>query len=168
MRGHELGDLVHFVGVPVLLQRLEVVAGSFQEALFVEPGRRIDNRTDCSSRCCRTTENRRLGRFLEGFTLERRVTGGGHLWLLLAATSGNEAEHQEGDQRHDQDVEDLHAIEAIAHEHRGQQATGGDTGQRAEPFRCAAGGCRCATWNGWRGTRGGRGSLAGLVHWRGA
>ncbi|MNN11433.1 hypothetical protein D3C81_1243910 [compost metagenome] len=152
----------------MLLQRLEVVAGSCQEALLVEPGRRIDDRTGSRGRCGGATEDRRLSRLLVRFTLERRVTGGGHLWLLLAATGGDEAEHQEGDQRDDQDVEDLHAIEAIAHEHRGQQATGGDTGQRAEPFRCAAGGCRCATWRGWRGTRGGRGSLAGLVHWRGA
>ena len=51
--------------------------------------------------------------------------------LLLAATGGNEAEDQKGDDGHDQDVEDLHALEAVAHEHGRQQAAGSEASQRA-------------------------------------
>ncbi|MNN29070.1 hypothetical protein D3C81_1426590 [compost metagenome] len=138
MRGHELGDLVHFVRVPVLLQRLEVAARGFYEALFVEPGRSVDHRTGGNG-CGRTTEDRTHGwLLLERFTLHRRVTGRSELLLLLATTSGDETEDQERDDRHDQDVEDLHALEAVAHEHGSQQATGRDTGQRAEPARSTA------------------------------
>jgi len=57
----------------------------------------------------------------------------GHGWLLLAASGGEEAEEQEGDQAEDQDIHELDALEAVAHEHRGEQAAGDQTGQRAEP-----------------------------------
>ncbi|MCP6135460.1 hypothetical protein NL393_40385, partial [Klebsiella pneumoniae] len=73
-----------------------------------------------SGRCGRTTEDRRLGRLAMGFALERRVAWGGHLRLLLATPRGDEAEHQEGDQRDDQEVHDLQAFEAVTHEHGGQ------------------------------------------------
>ncbi len=36
LRCDELCDLVHFIGIPVLLQRLEVAAGCGKEALLVE------------------------------------------------------------------------------------------------------------------------------------
>jgi hypothetical protein len=66
---------------------------------------------------------------------------------LLATTGGDKAEDQEGDDRHDQDVEDLHALEAAAHEHGRQQATGSEAGQRAKPARSTAGlgGGACST-----------------------
>ncbi len=90
--------------------------------------------------------------------------------LLLAATGGDKAEDHKGDDGHDQDVEDLHALEAAAHEHGSEQATGSDTGQRAQPARSTAGlgssacgtGCTCSgsrsahAASGW-------GHLAGLV-----
>src|SRR5690606_27956663 len=174
LRGHELGDLVHFIGVPVLLQGLEVVAGRFNEVLFIEPGWRIDDRTS-GNRSGRTTEDRthasRL--LLEHFTLHRRA-GWRQVLLLLATTSGDETEDQEGDDRHDQDVEDLHALEAAAHEHGGQQATGSDAGQRAEPARRTAGFGSGASGTGRAGSGSSatgsrrRSHLAGLVSRRSA
>ncbi len=62
----------------------------------------------------------------------------GHGRLLLASARGEQAEDDEGDQAEDQDIHELDALEAIAHEHRGQQATGGQAGQRAEPARSTA------------------------------
>ena len=70
----------------------------------------------------------------------------GHGGLLLATAGGEEAEQQERDQAEDQDIHELDAFEAIAHEHRGEQAAGGQTGQRTEPARGAAGsGCLTAS-----------------------
>ena len=169
MRGDELGDLVHLVGVPVLLQVHEVLATGGDEALLVEPGRGVDHR---SGRGQATTEDiAASGRRVVGvrhFTLVRR-TGSSHLWLLASATSGEETEQQEGDQAEDQHVHDLQAFETITHEHRGQQATGGQTGQRAEPARSAAGGSGRLLATGCLGSRlRRRRGLAGLVAGRGA
>ena len=61
------------------------------------------------------------------------MTRRGQVSLLLATASGDEAEDHKRNDRHDQDVEDLHALEAVAHEHGSQQAAGSDTGQRAKP-----------------------------------
>ena len=44
LRRGELGDLVHFVGIPVLLQAEEVLTTGIHEAGFVEPGRCLDRR----------------------------------------------------------------------------------------------------------------------------
>ena len=106
---------------------------------------------------------------LEHFTLHRRA-GWSQVLLLLAATGGDKAEDHKGDDRQDQDVEDLHALEAAAHEHGREQATGGDTGQRAQPARSTAGlgrgagstGCACGRGCTARGA-GGWSHLAGLV-----
>ncbi|MNO71616.1 hypothetical protein D3C76_625340 [compost metagenome] len=123
----------------MLLQGLEVIACRFDEVSFVEPGWGVDHRAS-GNRRCRTTEDRTAGRLLfERLTLHRRVAGRSVLLLLLATTGGDKAEDQECNDSHDQDVEDLHALEAVAHEHGGQQAAGSDTGQRAEPARSATG-----------------------------
>ncbi|MCY1243613.1 hypothetical protein D9M72_566370 [compost metagenome] len=93
------------------------------------------------------------------------MTGGGHLWLLLATARGDETEHQEGDDRHDQDVEELHALETVTHEHGSEQAAGCDTSQWAEPARSTAG-SRCTARDGSSRARCGgcRGrGLTGLV-----
>lgn len=103
-----------------------------------------------------------------GFTLERRMAWCGHLRLLLAAARGDEAEHQESNERDDQEVHDLEALEAVTHEHGRQQATGGEAGQWTQPARSTAGGGRCAAWSGRRGCRRGWRGLAGLVDRRGA
>ncbi|MNG07594.1 hypothetical protein D3C84_909040 [compost metagenome] len=104
----------------MLLQRLEVVAGRFNEVLFIEPGWRVDDRTG-GSRSGRTTEDRTHGAWflLEHFTLHRGASRS-QVLLLLATTSGDETEDQERNDGHDQDVEDLHAFEAAAHEHGSQ------------------------------------------------
>ena len=150
MRGDELGDLVHLVRVPVLLQVHEVLAAGSQEALLVEPGRGVDHRARCRSAAAAEDRGRcGLGRH---FALVRSASGGG-LRLLLSTTGGEEAEDQEGDQAEDQEVHDLQAFEAITHEHRGEQATGGQAGQRAEPARCAAGGSGLTTCGGRGGCR---------------
>jgi len=84
-------------------------------------------------------------------------------------TRGDEAKDQEGNDCHDQDVEDLHALEAVAHEHGSEQATGCDTGQRAQPARSTAslgsGACSTGCACGGRSTAGtgGWGHLARLV-----
>lgn len=151
-----------------------MVAGRFNEVLFIEPGWRIDHRTS-GNRCGRTAEDRTHGGWLllEYFTLHRGASRS-HVLLLLATTSGDETEDQEGDDRHDQDVEDLHALEAAAHEHGSQQATGRDAGQRAEPARSTAG--LGGSASGTRRARSGssaacsrrRSHLAGLVSRRSA
>jgi len=128
----------------------------------------VDDRSSCSSRCSRATEDRRLGRLAVRFTLERRVARRGHLRLLLATACGDEAEHQEGDQGDDQEVHDLEALEAITHEHGRQQATGGEAGEWAQPARSTAGGGRSTARSGRRGGRRGWRSLASLVDRRGA
>ena len=68
------------------------------------------------------------------------VSGHGRL-LLLATAGGKEAEQQEGDTAEDQDIHELETFEAITHEHRGEQSTGCEAGQWAEPARGTAGGC---------------------------
>ena len=87
----------------------------------------------------------------------------GHGRLLLATAGGEEAEQQERDQAEDQDIHELDALEAVAHEHRGEQATGGQTGQRAEPARGTAGGSGRLTASLIRCGLGLLGRLAGLV-----
>ncbi len=70
----------------------------------------------------------------------------GHGWLLLATAGGEEAEQQERDRAEDQDIHELDTLEAVAHEHGSEQATGGQTGQRAEPAGSTArGGGRLTT-----------------------
>src|SRR5690606_7817173 len=82
---------------------------------------------------------------------------------------GEEAEDQEGDQAEDQKVHDLQLFETVAHEHRGQQAAGGQTGQRAEPARGTAGGSgRLLTTGSRCALLSRRGGLAGLVAGSGA
>ena len=109
-----------------------MVACSFKKVLLIEPGRCIDHRA--CRRGCRTAEDRVQGwLLLEHFALHRRMASWRHVSLLLASTRGNEAEDHKGDDRHDQDVEELHTLEAAAHEHGGQQAASREASQRAEP-----------------------------------
>ena len=100
LRSDELGDLVHLVGIPVLLQRLEVVTRSGQEVLLVEPCRGVDDRSGRRGRCGRTPEDRRLGRLGVSLTLHRRMAWHGHLRLLLVSGAGRRGNGGRGNGRH--------------------------------------------------------------------
>src|SRR5690606_19986823 len=122
---------------PVTLQGIEMLLGTLQEAVCVKPVR------------CPHGDRRRchwLGsRCMAGPVLlvrpARGATGGVGLALHGGCAAATEQlEQHKGDQAENQDVEQLQTLESVTEQHGGQQTTGSDTGQRAEPAAGARGG----------------------------
>jgi len=110
-----------------------------KEAVLVEPGRGVVQRGAAAIKPAAHRRGLRLRGHLVGRADGRVLRALGLLLRGLGAHHADDHEHGKGEQGDHQDVHGLEALERAAEEHGGEQAAGGETGERAHPLAHAAG-----------------------------